>query len=190
MTEKKLFKITIIVLTLTLVVPVIVLLANNSSTKQIADKVSVFAIKQKPLVGTGEFQPGTVTIGNDVLDGFATDKQIESSNPVQNTEQSSQQPTKDSLQTSQKSAPTKGTETAQNTQPTQLKPESKYVVKQGDTYGCIAEKYYGSYDQWPTVYSANAGYDGYGEYDLAVGASLVLPAIGSTQTLPVTKLCN
>lgn len=65
-----------------------------------------------------------------------------------------------------------------------------YTVKNGDTYGCIAEHYYGSYDQWPRVYEANGGYVGYEEYSLAVGARLQLPAITTDQVLPSTDLCK
>lgn len=65
-----------------------------------------------------------------------------------------------------------------------------YVIKDGDTYGCIAEKYYGSYDQWQRVYNANAGYPGFNEYDLAVGATLQMPAVSAAEVLPKTTVCQ
>ena len=70
------------------------------------------------------------------------------------------------------------------------KPEGTYVVKEGDTYGCIAEKYYGSYDQWSKVYDLNAGWPGFDEYRLDVGAQLQLPAVGADEVLPKTNLCQ
>lgn len=66
---------------------------------------------------------------------------------------------------------------------------STYEVKPGDTYGCIAEKYYGSYDQWQKVFDANAGYSGFAEYELHVGAKLTMPAISDAETTPKTNLC-
>lgn len=65
-----------------------------------------------------------------------------------------------------------------------------YVVKDGDTYGCIAEKYYGSYDQWPKLYAANAMYPGYEEYHLNVGATMQMPAVDAEHALPKTNLCQ
>ena len=69
------------------------------------------------------------------------------------------------------------------------KSAGKYVVKSGDTYGCIAESYYGSYEQWPKVYVENAGWPGFGEYSLAVGANLIMPAVSAADALPATSLC-
>lgn len=71
-----------------------------------------------------------------------------------------------------------------------VKPASTYTVKAGDTYGCIAENYYGSFEQWPLVYGANAGGAGYNEYDLAVGAKVQLPALTAAQVKPATNLCE
>lgn len=65
-----------------------------------------------------------------------------------------------------------------------------YTVKAGDTYGCIAEKYYGSYDQWQKVYDANGMYPGFDEYNLNVGATLQMPAVSATEALPKTDLCQ
>lgn len=70
------------------------------------------------------------------------------------------------------------------------KPVGSYVVKDGDTYGCIAERYYGSYDQWTRIYEANAGWPGFNEYDLAVGAKLQLPAVSADQVVSKTNLCE
>ena len=68
--------------------------------------------------------------------------------------------------------------------------EATYTVKEGDTYGCIAEKHYGSYDQWQKVYAANAGYLGYDEYELHVGAKIVMPALANEEIKTETNLCN
>ena len=71
------------------------------------------------------------------------------------------------------------------------KKASTYTVKSGDTYGCIAEKYYGSLELWPVVYNANIGGGvGYGEYDLHVGAVLVLPAVSASNMTPASNLCK
>ena len=65
-----------------------------------------------------------------------------------------------------------------------------YTVKEGDTYGCIAENYYGSYDQWSRVYAANAGWPGFDEYRLDVGAVLQMPTVTQAEALPTTSLCD
>ncbi len=70
------------------------------------------------------------------------------------------------------------------------KPAGTYEVKAGDTYGCIAEKYYGSYDQWQKVYDVNAGWPGFDEYRLEVGAKLQMPAVSNAEILPKTNLCQ
>jgi LysM repeat protein len=70
------------------------------------------------------------------------------------------------------------------------KPATEYTVKEGDTYGCIAEKYYGSYEHWPDVMAANPVTEGYAEYRLFVGAKLVLPAVPSASLKPASTLCS
>ncbi len=71
------------------------------------------------------------------------------------------------------------------------KAESVYTVKEGDTYGCIAEKYYGSYEHYVDIMAANPIYDlGFGEYSLFVDAKLVLPAIDAANQKPATSLCQ
>lgn len=70
------------------------------------------------------------------------------------------------------------------------KAAGSYTVKDGDTYGCIAEKYYGSYEMWPQVYAQNAGYPGFEEYHLDVGAKLQMPAVSAAESLPKTALCK
>ncbi len=70
------------------------------------------------------------------------------------------------------------------------KSAGNYTVKDGDTYGCIAENYYGSYDQWTRVYNANAGWPGFDEYRLDIGAKIQMPAVTATETLPKTNLCD
>ncbi len=65
-----------------------------------------------------------------------------------------------------------------------------YVVKDGDTYGCIAEKYYGSFENWMDVMNANPRTEGFQEYRLFVGAVLTLPALSADQVRPVSTLCS
>lgn len=72
---------------------------------------------------------------------------------------------------------------------TTSKPATLYTVKEGDTYGCIAEAYYGSYEHWPDILNANSAYgNGFSEYGLHVGAVLELPAIDNLK--PASKLCS
>lgn len=73
--------------------------------------------------------------------------------------------------------------------PTTSKSTALYAVKEGDTYGCIAESYYGSYEHWPDILNANSNYgNGFSEYGLHVGAILELPAIETLK--PASKLCS
>ena len=66
-----------------------------------------------------------------------------------------------------------------------------YTVKDGDTYGCIAEANYGSYEHWQDILNVNSGYgQGFGEYQLHVGAVLELPAITAVNLKPASKLCS
>lgn len=66
-----------------------------------------------------------------------------------------------------------------------------YTVKEGDTYGCIAEKYYGSYEHWPDILNANIVYgSGYSEHELHVGAIIELPEILAENLKPSSKLCS
>lgn len=68
---------------------------------------------------------------------------------------------------------------------------SEYVVKEGDTYGCIAEKYYGSYENYTDIMQANpTGETGYGEYELFVGATITLPAVNADNIKPASSLCG
>lgn len=66
-----------------------------------------------------------------------------------------------------------------------------YTVKEGDTYGCIAEKNYGSYEHWPEILSANIIYGhGYSEIELHVGAVVELPEILKENLKPASNLCS
>lgn len=74
---------------------------------------------------------------------------------------------------------------------TAAKAETVYTVKDGDTYGCIAEKYYGSYEHYLDVMAANPVYQqGFGEYQLYVGAQLTLPAVAKENLKPASSLCQ
>jgi LysM repeat protein len=70
------------------------------------------------------------------------------------------------------------------------KAASTYVVKEGDTYGCIAEKYYGSFENWVDVDAANPNTEGFLERQLFIGTTLVLPALSSDQVKPASTLCS
>jgi LysM repeat protein len=70
------------------------------------------------------------------------------------------------------------------------KAQSVYTVKEGDTYGCIAEKYYGSYEHWTDVVGANPYTEGFTEYELHVGAQIVLPAVSGASLKPASTLCS
>lgn len=72
------------------------------------------------------------------------------------------------------------------------KPASDYVVKDGDTYGCIAEKYYGGFGQYSDVMNTNSAsiVPGYAEYHLDVGAKIQLPAVSADNLSPATSLCK
>jgi nucleoid-associated protein YgaU len=71
------------------------------------------------------------------------------------------------------------------------KPETVYIVQEGDTYGCIAEKYYGSFEHWVDIMAVNpVGTVGFTEYGLHVGAKIVLPAISAPNLKPVSSLCG
>ena len=69
---------------------------------------------------------------------------------------------------------------------------SDYVVKDGDTYGCIAEKYYGGFGQYSDVMNTNSAstVPGYAEYHLDVGAKIQLPAVSADNLSPATSLCK
>lgn len=72
---------------------------------------------------------------------------------------------------------------------TSSRPGTLYTVKEGDTYGCIAESYYGSYEHWQDIMNANLKYgNGFSEYGLHVGAVLELPAAETLK--PASKLCS
>lgn len=66
-----------------------------------------------------------------------------------------------------------------------------YTVKEGDTYGCIAEKYYGSFEHYIEIMASNPlNATGFGEFSLFVDAQLVLPAIASANLKPASTLCQ
>lgn len=66
-----------------------------------------------------------------------------------------------------------------------------YVVKEGDTYGCISETYYGSYEHWTDILNANVRYgNGYYERELHIGATLEMPEIQKENLKPASKLCS
>lgn len=71
------------------------------------------------------------------------------------------------------------------------KPETTYDVKEGDTYGCIAEKYYGSFEHYVDIMRVNpTSQRGFSERHLYVDAVLVLPAIAQANLKPASHLCQ
>lgn len=71
------------------------------------------------------------------------------------------------------------------------KTETIYTVKEGDTYGCIAEKYYGSFEHFVDIMASNpVDQMGFGERTLFVDAQLVLPAIAGSDLKPTSALCQ
>ncbi len=67
--------------------------------------------------------------------------------------------------------------------------ERSHVVEAGDTYGCIAEEYYGSFEYWPLIEAANASSGvGFQELELHIGNRLILPA--TTDQKPASSLCS
>ncbi len=122
--------------------------------------------------------------------GVATETRLESY--IQNNTQTVKDDENKAIeQKKDESKDTKKPETTSTaTQSAGAKAAGSYTVKAGDTYGCIAEKYYGSYDQWSRVYAENGGYPGFEEYRLDVGAKLVMPAVAASEALPKTSLCE
>jgi len=169
MTESNLFRTTLVTLASTLALPLIVGLSGlgapqNTSTNDLV----------KRYVGATNQTDQTKT--NDAQNDKAKDQ------PTDQAKQDEAKPT----DTTDNDQPVKNTAG----QPGAAKQAGTYTVKEGDTYGCIAEKYYGSYDQWARVYGENAGWPGFNEYDLAVGATLKMPAVSANEVLPQTSLCR
>ena len=76
-------------------------------------------------------------------------------------------------------------ESAQTT-PAGEVPET-YTVVSGDTYACIAERFYGNYRVWPEIAALNQG-RGFNERFLYVDAVLTMPELASAQQ--TTSICN
>ena len=179
MTEKNLFRTTLITLSSTIVLPLLVgttgLAAPNSSSTNDLVKDYIAAAH-----GTDAVQSNNSNSGSSTETKSDTNKSSTSSNNSTDQAQSS-----DTTSTTTPAA----TE-VQTTTSTGAKATGTYVVKEGDTYGCIAEKYYGSYEQWPKVYAANSAYPGYEEYHLNVGAVVLLPAVSAAEVLSQTSVCK
>lgn len=170
MTERKMYNYTVIGLTSTILVPI---------------AVAVFGI-------TGSTAPiSTVAanyVKNTVAKGSTSDKNTSTDNTQKSTnKKKATTSTKDAAKTNDKST---SSETAASQGRVAAKPAGMYTVKAGDTYGCIAEKYYGSYEMWPQVYQQNGGWPGYTEYNLDVGAKLQMPALRKSTTFSPTHLCG
>ncbi len=71
------------------------------------------------------------------------------------------------------------------------RPATTYTVKDGDTYGCIAERYYGSFEHYVDIMAVNPTDQlGFSEYGLFVDAVLNLPAIPAASLKPASHLCQ
>ena len=167
MTEQNLYKKTCVVLALTLAAPAVVGLfgigADDDMTP--AKAVSSYAKNID--------HPAASTPGDDKKASGDENKSSEKDDAISKKSEAS----KNDASKERSTTPEKTTK----------KDAGTYTVKAGDTYGCIAESHYGSYEMWPAVQRANAG-PGYGEYTLHVGAKLTLPA--TTTELETTNLCD
>lgn len=166
MTEKSLFKTTLITLGATILAPFVVGMTNIAGTSDsVSDKLQNYVTAARTT---------TIDKKDDAnKDDKSTDTKASNEKDADNKESDNS--------SSNKAVPVGDATT---------KSAGTYTVKEGDTYGCIAEKYYGSYDQWTRVYDVNAGWAGFNEYDLAVGAQLQMPTVNADQVLPKTSLCQ
>ncbi len=167
MTEKNLFRTSLITLASTLAVPLLVGLSgigapDGAATNDLL-KTYIATAHASSAVSSPETPKDAVKTGDDTQSG---------------------EPKSDEATAKADAAPESLPVTAA------AKPAGTYTVQAGDTYGCIAEKYYGSYEQWPKVYAVNSLYPGYEEYRLHVGAVVQLPAISADEVRPATSLCK
>lgn len=168
MTEESLFRTTLITLSATILGPLVVASTNAAGTDDSAgDKLKNYVAAAQQTTA-------------DKKDDKTADKKDDAEKNDAKSDESAKN--EDGKTADNKHAAVPGNATA--------KKAGSYTVKDGDTYGCIAEEYYGSYDQWTRVYDANAGWPGFNEYDLAVGAKLQMPAVDASQVLPKTNLCQ
>lgn len=179
MTEKNIFRSALITLGSTIALPLVVAATgiaapNVSSTNDLVKDYIAAAH------GTDAVQSNNSNSGSSTETKSDTNKSSTSSNNSTDQAQSSD--------TTSTTTPTATDTQAMTT--ASAKVAGTYTVKAGDTYGCIAENYYGSYEQWPKVYAANSMYPGYEEYYLNVGAAVQLPAISASEVLPQTSLCR
>lgn len=127
---------------------------------------------------------GDLSIDGDFGSNNVTVDDSSNGNTVTPDNGSTPQPS-DDQKPDETSAPDTATATAGD------KAATVYTVKPGDTYGCIAEKYYGSYEHWTDIYNANARYGlGFQPDELFVDAKLDLPAIAAADLKPASKLCE
>lgn len=154
---------------------------QNASTK-LASYLNVDTAKQE-VEGSEDIVAGTdqsaTDTASDTDNTAATDTPaVEESTATDNTAVS--EDTSSSTDTAAPSVTANATDKA----------ETVYTVKEGDTYGCIAEKYYGSYEHYVDIMAANpVNQYGFSEYQLFVGAQLVLPAISGANLKPASSLC-
>lgn len=172
MTESLLFKRVSWVLALTVAAPLIVALMSNGRV-DINNRLSAYLNK--------------ISV-QQASDQDSKDKTSEPEEGAANSTESSSDETSASESTA--AAEATNSQNAAGLDLASVKPASTHTVEAGDTYGCIAEKYYGSFDQWQLIYNANAGYPGFSEYGLDVGAQLVLPAVDAANVRAQTHICS
>lgn len=171
MTESKLFRWVAIACTSSLLLPLIIATTagnDGKATQKLQQylKIADSSVKDTAAVKLTEVKEGDKT---------PTDPNANQAAPTTNSNEPAKQPT-----------------TTTQTPAGTAKPKSEYVVKEGDTYGCIAEKYYGSFEHYTDVMRANAAgvVPGYSEYRLNVGAKLQLPAVAAGDLKPASSLCK
>lgn len=171
MSDSKLFKYACYVLAATLLVPVAVYAASMVFGFSGQDPAKYIAEGKKSVLNQVEKKEAPKKSDDKKSDKKTSKKSSDKKVVKESTKKADKKVSKKSVVTGKKA--------------------STYTVKSGDTYGCIAEKYYGSLELWPVVYNANIGGGvGYGEYDLHVGAVLVLPAVSASNMAPASNLCK
>lgn len=154
---------------------------TNASTK-LASYLNVDSAKQEA-EGAEDIVAGTDSSATDTTASTDTTTTPDTSTPDESA-------STDTTATNEDTDTSTSTPTTTTTADATDKAETVYTVKEGDTYGCIAEKYYGSYEHYVDIMAANpVSQYGFSEYQLFVGAQLTLPAISGSHLKPASSLC-
>lgn len=156
---------------------------GRTATQQVAEYLALDATEQEPV-------EGTTNVAVDTTQNDATVSVDQGSATSENSTDATQSP--DAMPADDTSMEeTSEDDAMKEADDSTDKSASVYTVKDGDTYGCIAEKYYGSFEHWVDVMNANpTGQVGFSEYGLHVDAKLTLPAIAAANLKPTSNLCN